>query len=78
MGWSTLSVPDNVQRLMIVGGKTPDGAFAYTVIGERDGEPNYVEPGILDVKPEDESHFDNSVPRTDDGVSVALDRLRPD
>lgn len=77
-GWTTVSFPDDIERIGVSGGRTGSGQLALTLVGERDGQPNLVETGILDVAPEDESKIINEVPRTADGMSVPVAQLRPD
>ena len=76
-GWTTVSFPDEVAAISAVGGKV-DGQLCLTLTGEREDGPRIVETGILDVDENDEHLLENTVPRTEDGTSVVLDRLLPD
>ncbi|WP_049943141.1 hypothetical protein [Haloarcula amylolytica] len=75
-GWTTVSFPDEVGTISAGGGKV-DGQLCLTLTGERDDGPRIVELGILDVDENDEHLLENTVPRTEDGTSVVLDRLLP-
>ncbi|KAA9396239.1 hypothetical protein Har1130_19040 [Haloarcula sp. CBA1130] len=76
-GWTTVSFPDDVAAISVVGGKV-DGQLCLTLTGEREDGPRIVETGILDVDETDEHLLENTVPRTEDGTSVVLDRLLPE
>ena len=76
-GWTTVSFPDEIGTISVVGGKV-DGQLCLTLTGEREDGPRIVETGILDVDENDEHLLENTVPRTEDGTSVVLDRLLPD
>jgi len=73
-GWTTVSFPDDVAAISVVGGKV-DGQLCLTLTGEREDGPRIVETGILDVDETDEHLLENTVPRTEDGTSVVLDHL---
>jgi len=75
-GWTTVTFPDAVATISVVGGKV-DGQLCLTLTAEREDGPRLVEPGILDVDERDEHLLENTVPRTEDGTSVVLDRLLP-
>ncbi|NLV13999.1 hypothetical protein [Haloarcula argentinensis] len=75
-GWTTVSFPDEVGTISAAGGKV-DGQLCLTLTGERDDGPRIVELGILDVDENDEHLLENTVPWTEDGTSVVLDRLLP-
>ncbi|AEM58706.1 hypothetical protein HISP_15955 [Haloarcula hispanica N601] len=75
-GWTTVSFPDEVATISVVGGKV-DGQLCLTLTAEREDGPRLVEPGILDVDENDENVLENAVPWTEDGTSVVLDRLLP-
>ncbi|WP_058997983.1 hypothetical protein [Haloarcula sp. CBA1127] len=51
-GWTTVSFPDEIGTISVVGGKV-DGQLCLTLTGEREDGPRLVEPGILDVAPRD-------------------------
>jgi len=76
-GWTTVSFPDEVTTISVVGGKV-DGQLCLTLTAEREDSPRIVETGILDVDERDENLLKNTVPRTEDGTSVVLDRLLTD
>ncbi len=76
-GWTTVSFPDTVYSISVAGGKV-DGQLCLTLTGEREEGPRIVETGILDVDESDEHLLENTVPRTEDGTSVVLDRLLPE
>jgi hypothetical protein len=76
-GWTTVSFPDDVATISVAGGKV-DGQLCLTLTGEREDGPRIVETGILDVDETDEHLLENTVPRTENGVSVVLDRLLPE
>ena len=76
-GWTTVSFPDEVATISVVGGKV-DGQLCLTLTGEREDSPRIVETGILDVDKSDENLLENTVPRTEDGTSIALDWLLPE
>ncbi|EMA10245.1 hypothetical protein [Haloarcula marismortui] len=76
-GWTTVSFPDAVATISVVGGKV-DGQLCLSLTGEREDGARLVEPGILDVDENAEHLLENTVPRTEDGTSVVLDRLLPD
>ncbi|EMA14209.1 hypothetical protein [Haloarcula amylolytica] len=76
-GWTTVSFPDEVAAISVVGGKV-DGQLCLTLTGEREDGPRIIEPGILDIDERDENLLENTVPRAEDGTSVVLDRLLPD
>ncbi|MBX0325795.1 hypothetical protein EGH21_22515 [Halomicroarcula sp. F13] len=73
-GWTTVAF-DDVEKIEVVTGKTDDH-LTLTLIGHREDAPNVLETGILDVDREDESLLANDIPRTDDGTSWVIDRLR--
>ncbi|WP_371727251.1 hypothetical protein [Haloarcula sp. CBA1122] len=75
-GWTTVSFPDEVGTISAAGGKV-DGQLCLTLSAEREDGHRLVEPGILDVDENDEHLLENTVPRTEDGTSVVLDRLLP-
>ncbi|WP_146418400.1 hypothetical protein [Haloarcula hispanica] len=75
-GWMTVTFPDAVATISVVGGKV-DGQLCLTLTAEREDSPRLVETGILDVDENDENVLENAVPRTEDGTSVVLDRLLP-
>ena len=75
-GWTTVTFPNEVATISVVGGKV-GGQLCLTLTGEREDVPRIVEPGILDVDENDEHLLENTVPRTEDGTSVVLDRLLP-
>ncbi|GGO03851.1 hypothetical protein [Haloarcula pellucida] len=74
-GWTTIAFPVGVEKVEVVTGKT-DGHLTLTLIGHRDDAPNVIEPGILDVDGADEERLSGDIPRTDDGTSWLIDRLR--
>ncbi|WP_058991363.1 hypothetical protein [Haloarcula sp. CBA1127] len=76
-GWTTISFPDAVASISVAGGKV-DGQLCLTLTGEREDGPRIVETGILDVDERDEHLLENTVPRTEDGTSIVLDRLLPE
>lgn len=76
-GWTTVSCPDEVATIWVVGGKV-DGQLCLTFTGEQEDGPRIVETGILDVDENDEHLVENTVPRTENGTSVVLDRLLPE
>ena len=76
-GWTTVSFPEEVGTISAAGGKV-DGQLCLTLTGEREDGPRIVETGILDVDETDEHLLENTVPRTENGVSVVLDRLLPE
>ncbi|WP_434531053.1 hypothetical protein ACODNH_05420 [Haloarcula sp. NS06] len=75
-GWTTISFPEEVETIAVVGGKV-DGQLCFTLTGEREDGPRVVRTGILDVDESDAHLLANSVPRTNDGTSVVLANLRP-
>ncbi|WP_424005566.1 hypothetical protein ACOZ4I_19505 (plasmid) [Haloarcula salina] len=75
--WTTVSFPDTVASISAVGGKV-DGQLCPTLTAEREDGPRIVETGILDVDENDEHLVENTVPRTEDGTNVVLDRLLTD
>ncbi|MFU1782891.1 hypothetical protein ACM16X_16030 [Haloarcula japonica] len=76
-GWTTVSFPDAIESISVAGGQV-DGQLCLTLTGEREDGPRLVETGILDVEESDEHLLENTVPRTEDGTSVVLDRLLPE
>ncbi|EMA26777.1 hypothetical protein [Haloarcula argentinensis] len=76
-GWTTISFPDAVASISVAGGKV-DGQLCLTLTGEREDGPRIVETGILGVDECDEHLLENTVPRTEDGTSIVLDRLLPE
>ncbi|AJF28090.1 hypothetical protein SG26_20250 (plasmid) [Haloarcula sp. CBA1115] len=76
-GWTTVSFPDAVDSISVVGGKV-DGQLCLTLSGEREDGPRIVETGVLDVDESDEHLLENTVPRTEDGMSVVLAHLLSD
>ncbi|WP_320412588.1 hypothetical protein [Haloarcula argentinensis] len=76
-GWTTVSFPDAVDSISVVGGKV-DGQLCLTLSGEREDGPRIVETGVLDVDESDEHLLENTVPRTEDGTSVVLAHLLSD
>lgn len=75
-GWATIAFGDDVEKVEVVTGKTDDH-LTLTLIGHREDAPNVIEPGILDVDETDEPLLADDIPRTDDGTSWVIDRLRP-
>jgi hypothetical protein len=73
-GWTTVSFPEEVGTTSVAGVKV-DGQLCLTLTAEQEDGPRLVEPGILDVDENDEHLPENTVPRTEDGTSVVLDRL---
>jgi len=49
-GWTTVSFPDAVATISVVGGKV-DGQLCLTLTAEREDGPRLVETGILDIGP---------------------------
>ncbi|WP_058992438.1 hypothetical protein [Haloarcula sp. CBA1127] len=76
-GWTTVSFPDAVDSISVAGGKV-DGQLCLTLTGEREDGPRIIETGVLNVDESDEHRLENTVPRTEDGTSVVLDRLLPE
>ena len=76
-GWTTVSFPDAVDSISVAGGKA-DGQLCLTLSGEREGGHRIIETGVLDVDESDEHRLENTVPRSNDGTSVVLDRLLPE
>jgi hypothetical protein len=76
-GWTTVSFPDEVVTVAVAGGKV-DGQLCLTLTAEREDGPRIVKTGIFDVDERDEHLLENTVPRTEDGTSIVLDRLLPD
>lgn len=75
-GWTTVSLPDDIETVTIATGKT-DGLLSFTLIGMRSGTPNCLVQDALGVDPDDEAKLSSEVPRTEDGTSLPLDQLRP-
>ncbi|MFY4814871.1 hypothetical protein ACOJIV_19575 [Haloarcula sp. AONF1] len=49
-GWTTVSFPDAVATISVVGGKV-DGQLCLTLTAEREDGPRFVETEILDIGP---------------------------
>jgi hypothetical protein len=75
--WTTVSSPGVIESISVAGGQV-DGKLCLTLTGEREDGPRIVETGILNVDESDEHLLENTVPRTEDGTSVVLDRLLPE
>jgi len=72
-GWETVEFVD-VEGIHLVGGKHGE-SFCYTLLGIREDRLNKVLTDVFDVAESDEELLEDAVPRTDDGTSVAIDRL---
>ncbi|EMA25186.1 hypothetical protein [Haloarcula argentinensis] len=64
--------------MISITGRKFDGQLCLNLTGEREDSPRIVETGILDVNESGEHLLENTVPRTEDGTSVVLDRLLPE
>ena len=75
-GWTTISLPDEVEKVTVATGKT-DGQLSYTLIGMRNSVENVIVQDVLDVDPDDEEKIASEVPRANDGTSLPIDQLGP-
>jgi hypothetical protein len=62
---------EEVSQIHVGAAPDPDG-LQLTLTGEREGRPNQVETGILDVAQRHEPLLNSSIPRTDNGTSLPL------
>lgn len=68
-GWDTV-VFEEIKSLHLAGAPRDGGGVQMTLIGKRDGSPNRVEQGVLEIADRHEALIDSPVPDADELSSL--------